>query len=142
MAQAISSYFRINLFGYVTENAIANLRRDVYSRLIKLPIPYFSEKRVGELNSRVSADISTVKDTLTSVIAEFIREVITIVGSAVLLVLASWQLVAFYGRPVARYGCVRYLFRAADSANSPKRRSRPWRRAIPLWRKPCRALPP
>lgn len=95
VAQAISSYFRINLFGYVTENAIANLRRDVYSRLIKLPIPYFSEKRVGELNSRVSADISTVKDTMTSVIAEFVREVITIVGSTVLLALASWQLVAF-----------------------------------------------
>jgi len=93
--QAVSSYFRINLFGYVTENSIANLRSDVYSRLIKLPIPYFTEKRVGELNSRVSADISTVKDTMTSVIAEFIREVITIVGSAVLLAMASWQLVAF-----------------------------------------------
>ena len=93
--QAVSSYLRINLFGYVTENAIANLRNDVYSRLIKLPIPYFSDKRVGELNSRVSSDISTVKDTMTSVIAEFIREVITIVGSTILLAMASWQLVAF-----------------------------------------------
>ena len=97
LTQAVSSYFRINLFGYVTENSIAALRSDVYSRLIKLPIPYFSEKRVGELNSRVSADISTVKDTMTSVIAEFIRELITIVGSTILLAMASWQLVAFMG---------------------------------------------
>lgn len=93
--QATVSFFRINLFGYVTENAISNLRKDVYSRLIKLPIPYFSDRRVGELNSRVSADISTVKDTMTSVIAEFIREIITIVGSVIMLSMISWQLVGF-----------------------------------------------
>lgn len=93
--QAVSSFFRINLFGYVTENAVANLRRDVYSRLIKLPIPFFSDRRVGELNSRVSSDISTVKDTMTSIIAEFIREVITIVGSVIILSMISWQLVGF-----------------------------------------------
>lgn len=93
--QAVSSYFRVNLFGYVTENAIANLRRDVYSRLIKLPVPYFSERRVGELNSRVSSDISTVKDTMTSIIAEFIREIITIVGSIIFLSVIAVKLVGF-----------------------------------------------
>lgn len=93
--QAISSFFRVSLFGYVTENSIANLRRDVYSRLIKLPIPYFSERRVGELNSRVSSDISTVKDTMTSIIAEFIREVITIIGSIIILSVIAVKLVGF-----------------------------------------------
>jgi len=95
LVQAISSYFRITLFGYVTENAIGNLRKDVYHRLVQLPMQYFSEKRVGELNSRISADISTVKDTLTSIIAEFVRETVTILGSIILLSFASWQLVVF-----------------------------------------------
>lgn len=95
LIQAVSSYFRITLFGYVTEHAIANLRKDVYERLVKLPMAFFSEKRVGELNSRISSDISTVKDTLTSIIAEFVREIVTILGSIVLLYFASWQLVVF-----------------------------------------------
>lgn len=95
LVQAISSYMRITLFGYVTENAVANLRKDVYNRLVRLPMHYFSEKRVGELNSRISADISTVKDTLTSVIAEFVREIVIILGSIVLLYMASHQLVWF-----------------------------------------------
>ncbi len=93
--QAVSSYFRITLFAQVTENAIAQIRKDVYERLIKLPMSYFSDKRVGELNSRISADISTVKDTLTTIVAEFIREIVTIFGSLILLAFTSWQLVIF-----------------------------------------------
>ena len=94
-AQAVASYFRIELFGYVTENSIANIRKDVYKRLVKLPMEYFANKRVGELNSRISEDISTVKETLTSVLAEFIREVIVIIGSIVLLGVTSMKLVGF-----------------------------------------------
>jgi ABC-type multidrug transport system fused ATPase/permease subunit len=93
--QAIASYFRIYTFAIVTENAIAQLRKETYSRLIFLPMVYFSDKRVGELNSRISADISSIKDTLTSVFAEFVRQIIIIIGSIVLLGYTSWQLVVF-----------------------------------------------
>ncbi|MCG9910832.1 MAG: ATP-binding cassette domain-containing protein [Flavobacteriales bacterium] len=95
LIQGVSSYFRVVLFGYVTEKAIAQIRKDVYKRLIKLPMRYFSEKRVGELNSRISEDISTVKETLTSILAEFIREIIIIIGSIILLALTSPRLVIF-----------------------------------------------
>jgi len=95
VVQAISSYFRIYTFAVVTENAIAQLRKETYSRLIFLPMVYFSDKRVGELNSRISADISSIKDTLTSVFAEFVRQIIIIAGSIVLLGYTSWQLVVF-----------------------------------------------
>lgn len=93
--QAAASYFRIIFFSHVTENAVAQIRKEVYGRLIKLPMSYFSDKRVGELNSRISADISTVKNTLTTTLAEFIREIITIFGSLILLAFTSWQLVIF-----------------------------------------------
>jgi ABC-type multidrug transport system fused ATPase/permease subunit len=95
LIQAVASYFRVTFFAQVTESAIAQIRKDVYERLIKLPMSYFSDKRVGELNSRISADISTVKDTLTTIVAEFIREIVTILGSLILLAFTSWQLVIF-----------------------------------------------
>jgi ABC-type bacteriocin/lantibiotic exporter with double-glycine peptidase domain len=41
---------------------------------------FFSQKRVGELNSRISSDITQIQDTLTSTIAEFLRQLILIVG--------------------------------------------------------------
>jgi ABC-type bacteriocin/lantibiotic exporter with double-glycine peptidase domain len=60
--------FRLSLFIDFTEHTLANLRHSLYSNL-KLPMSFFSQKRVGELN--ISSDITQIQDTLTSTIAEF-----------------------------------------------------------------------
>jgi ABC-type bacteriocin/lantibiotic exporter with double-glycine peptidase domain len=64
-------FFRLSLFIDFTEHTLANLRHSLYSNLVKLPMSLFFAKRVGELNSRISSDITQIQDTLTSTIAEF-----------------------------------------------------------------------
>lgn len=93
--QALASYVRIHTFAIVTENSIANIRRDVYHKLIRLPMRYFSEKRVGELSSQISADIASIKDSLTTYVAEFIRQIVTIVGVIAILSSTSIRLALF-----------------------------------------------
>ncbi|WPR70693.1 ABC transporter transmembrane domain-containing protein [Flavobacterium sp. NG2] len=83
--QAIFSFFRISLFVNFTENTLSNIRFALYENLIKLPMSFFSQKRVGELNSRISADISQLQDTLTTTIAEFLRQFILIIGGFIIL---------------------------------------------------------
>lgn len=83
--QAVFSFFRISLFVNFTENTLSNIRFALYENLIKLPMTFFSQKRVGELNSRISADISQLQDTLTTTIAEFLRQFILIVGGFIIL---------------------------------------------------------
>ncbi|AWG22562.1 multidrug ABC transporter ATP-binding protein [Flavobacterium faecale] len=83
--QAVFSFFRISLFVNFTENTLSNIRFALYENLIKLPMSFFSQKRVGELNSRISADISQLQDTLTTTIAEFLRQFILIVGGFIIL---------------------------------------------------------
>ncbi len=56
---------------------------------------FFSGHRVGELNSRISADIALLQDTFTFTIAQFIRQFITIVGGVGILVFISPQLTLF-----------------------------------------------
>lgn len=85
LLQSVFSFFRVSLFVNFTENTLANLRLALYSNLIKLPMAFFSQKRVGELNSRISTDITQIQDTLTTTIAEFLRQFILIIGSFVLL---------------------------------------------------------
>jgi ABC-type multidrug transport system fused ATPase/permease subunit len=53
---------------------------------------FFSQKRVGELNSRISSDIAQIQDTLTSTIAEFLRQFILIIGGVILLAGESYKL--------------------------------------------------
>ncbi len=83
--QAIFSFFRISLFVNFTENSLSNIRFALYENLVKLPMSFFSQKRVGELNSRISADISQLQDTFTTTIAEFLRQLILIIGGFVIL---------------------------------------------------------
>ena len=53
---------------------------------------FFSQKRVGELNSRINSDIAQIQDTLTSTIAEFLRQFILIIGGVILLASESLKL--------------------------------------------------
>ncbi len=90
--QSIFSFFRLSLFVDFTENTLANIRLELYSNLVKLPMTFFSQKRVGELNSRISSDITQIQDTLTSTIAEFLRQFILIIGGVILLASESLKL--------------------------------------------------
>ena len=90
--QSLFSFFRLSLFVNFTENTLANLRLALYSNLIKLPMSFFSQKRVGELNSRIGSDITQIQDTLTSTIAEFLRQFILIIGGVILLATQSLKL--------------------------------------------------
>lgn len=95
LVQSIFSYFRIVLFNNVTEKTLAFLRQDTYNHLIKLPLKFFDQRRVGELNSRISADIILLQETLTTTLAEFIRQIIIIIGGIVLLTITSPKLTLF-----------------------------------------------
>jgi ABC-type multidrug transport system fused ATPase/permease subunit len=95
LVNAVFSYFRIYLFAVVTQKTLALLRQTTYNHLIKLPMSFFSSRRVGELNSRISADISLLQETFTTTLAQFVRQVITIVGGIALLTFISPRLTVF-----------------------------------------------
>jgi len=90
--QAIFSFFRVVLFVEVTEGMLANIRNATYSNLIQLPMVFFSNRRVGELNSRLSSDLSQIQDTFTTSIAEFLRQLIIIIGGITALFFTSIKL--------------------------------------------------
>lgn len=93
--QAIFSYFRIILFVNVTEKFLAKLRQSTYEHLIRLPMTFFNKRRVGELNSRIASDISLLQETFTTTSAEFIRQIIIVVGGIILLGFISLKLAIF-----------------------------------------------
>ncbi len=95
LVNAVFSYFRIYLFAVVTQKTLALLRQTTYNHLIRLPMSFFSSRRVGELNSRISADISLLQETFTTTLAQFVRQVITIVGGIALLTFISPRLTIF-----------------------------------------------
>lgn len=75
LSQGVFSFLRVWFFAQVNERALANIRKDLYNKIICLPIPFFENTRVGELNSRITNDVAALQDTLSLTLAEFFRQI-------------------------------------------------------------------
>lgn len=93
--QAVVAYFRINWFAKAGESALADLRNRVYGRLIHLPMSFFGGRRIGELSSRLAADLSLIRDTLVTTTPQMLRQLITLIGSLIMLFITSIDLSLF-----------------------------------------------
>lgn len=95
VVQAVFSYFRTRIFVTVTEKTLASIRQHIYTHLIKLPMSFFSERRVGELNSRISADIAILQHSLTETLADLLSQILVITGALTLMMISSFKLTLF-----------------------------------------------
>jgi ABC-type multidrug transport system fused ATPase/permease subunit len=95
VTQAVFSYFRTRIFVLVTEKTLASIRQHVYNHLIKLPMAFFAEHRVGELNSRISSDISILQHSLTETLADLLSQLLIITGGITLMMVSSFKLTLF-----------------------------------------------
>jgi subfamily B ATP-binding cassette protein MsbA len=84
-AQALLNYAQAYLLSAVGEQAVAGLRRDLFARLLAMPPGFFTERRTGELTSRLTVDIGLLQGVLSHQISEFARQVLALVGGIILL---------------------------------------------------------
>jgi len=75
-ARALLSFVQTMLFANVSEKGMADVRKDLYSRLISQPMDYFEQYRVGELTSRITADVEQLQSVFSVTLAEFIRQIL------------------------------------------------------------------
>ena len=87
--QAFTSFFRAVLLTYVSEKSIADLRVDLYKKLMAQPMYFYEQRRVGELSSRASADISLLQDAISITLSELIRQIIILLGGIVYIFLVA-----------------------------------------------------
>jgi len=93
--QSILSFFRIYTFAQVSEKAMRDVRQTLYAKIITLPIFHFEKRRVGELMSRITSDITQLQDVLSITLAEFFRQIFTLVGGVALITYLSWKLTLY-----------------------------------------------
>lgn len=90
--QGFFSYARVILFARVSEMGIADIRKALYDKLITLPIVFFEKSRVGELVSRLTADVEKLYNAISWTLAEFIRQVIILIAGVVFLAVSTPRL--------------------------------------------------
>lgn len=93
--QSIVSFARLYIFAQTNERILANIRADLYNKIISLPIPFYESTRIGELTSRITSDVTKLQDALSLDLAEFFRQILTLIGGLIVLVLISKKLTIF-----------------------------------------------
>lgn len=93
--QSMVSFCRLYVFAQTNERVLANIRYDLYNKIISLPISFYEKNRIGELTSRITADVTKLQDALSIDLAEFFRQLLTLIGGIVVLFFISKNLTLF-----------------------------------------------
>ena len=93
--QSIFSFIRVYTFSIVSEKTLADLRHAVYEKMIWLPQSFFDSRRVGELISRITSDVSTLQDTFTFTLAELLRQLLVLLIGIPLIFILTPKLTIF-----------------------------------------------
>lgn len=95
IGQMVFSFLRVFTFSKVTQNTMADIRYDVFSKMLLLPITFFEKRRVGELSSRLTADVQQIQDVLSLSIAEMFRQLVTLIGGIIFIMVTTPKLALF-----------------------------------------------
>lgn len=88
--QCLFSYLKVLCFTYVGETTLSKMRTDLYARIVLTPMNFFSENRVGDLLSRINNDLNAIQNSVVSVLAELLRNLITAsIGIVMLFYISS-----------------------------------------------------
>jgi len=90
--QGVMNFVQVYLLTSTTERVVAQLREDVFSHLVRLSPGFFTDRRTGELTSRLSADLAVLQSLLSTWISEMSRQSLFLVGGIVLLTLTHPRL--------------------------------------------------
>jgi subfamily B ATP-binding cassette protein MsbA len=92
--QALLNFVQVYLLTSTSELVIAQLREELFAHLVRLSPAFFTERRTGELTSRLSADTTVLQTVLSYNLSEFARQTLFLIGGIVLLALTDVSLTA------------------------------------------------
>ncbi|MGA9598188.1 MAG: ABC transporter transmembrane domain-containing protein, partial [Acidimicrobiia bacterium] len=92
LLQAIFNFIRTYWLSVAGEGVVADLRRSVFDRVIRLGVPFFDQRKTGEITSRLTADAAVVQQTVSTAVAQALGQAITLTGGVILLFMLSFRL--------------------------------------------------
>ena len=90
--QAVVSFGGSYLLQWTGERIVADLRQRLYRHIHRLSLRFFANTRTGDLTSRLTNDVGSVRDAVTQALAELLTQSPSLVGSVVLMTVLNWRL--------------------------------------------------
>ena len=93
--RSLASFLQNYNLNYVGERIVVDMRCELYAHLQTLSIRYYADRRVGELISRISSDVTVVRTVLTGSVSTFLQQSLTLLGSIAIMFYLNWRLTMF-----------------------------------------------
>lgn len=92
LVQSVFNFIRTYNLGMVGEALVADLRKAVFGHVMGLSVRFFEARKTGEITSRLTSDIATVQGAVSQALAQFINQLITLVGGVIVLLVLNFRL--------------------------------------------------
>ena len=92
LVKAVSEYFGSTLIQYVGLAGVTNLRNSVYAKVVQQPVGFFHHNPVGRVMSAVIADIEQMRSAFSDYLADFFRQIFSLVIFVVVLLVIDWRM--------------------------------------------------
>ncbi|MEK6600061.1 MAG: ABC transporter ATP-binding protein, partial [Deltaproteobacteria bacterium] len=108
--KGISFFGQSYFMGYVGQGIVTDIRALLYKHILNLPLSYFTKNSTGALMSRVTNDVGMLQNTAADSAATLLRESLTIIVLAAVVISRDWKLAAaaFIAFPLAIYPMIRF----------------------------------
>lgn len=96
LSSAILSYCLNVLMIHISRKVVYRMRRDVFNKLMELPVGYFDTHQSGDIISRISYDIDTINTSLSNDVIQVLASLVTVIGSLIMMLTISPVLVLIF----------------------------------------------
>lgn len=120
----VASYLQQRTMIRISQNSLFEIRKELFTKMQKLPVKYFDTNNTGEIMSRYTNDVDTIGEMLNSTVVQIFSGVITLAGTFGLMLYTNWYLtivtivttplMAFVGASIAKTS--RKYFRTQQKA--------------------------
>lgn len=93
--RSLATFVQNYNLNYIGEKIVVDIRQELYAHLQTLSIKFFLDRRVGELISRLSADVTVMRTVLTANVNTLLQQSLTLVGSVLIMFVLNWRLTLF-----------------------------------------------
>ncbi len=95
LLRSITTWIESFMLSYIGEKIVADVRTQLFRQLQRMSMGFFTERRVGELMSRISNDVTVMRSVLTNQVSTLLQQTLIAIGSLVLMVVINAQLTLF-----------------------------------------------
>lgn len=92
LIRALFNYVQSYLLTYIGERIVTDIRHQAYDHLQFLSLRFYTNRRVGEILSRLASDVTLIRSALTSNLASILSQLLLFIGSLILMLVLNWRL--------------------------------------------------